>query len=143
MAIINYTAEQLYGAGIEVPGWKDGVKIFNLVNPTTNGYFVIESKQKDNSYLKINILGVLSGLSNLILDNFVISRYKIGIFVPPGQSSFTFDVGGVVGEGEVFFRSTGGVYLGYDNGGTPATNHILTEDNNSIITQDGDHLITN
>lgn len=109
MAIINYTAKQLYGPGIEVTTWAQGIKTFTLTNPSLGGsYFIVESKQRNNSYLIKNILGTLSGLSNLQEDAFVISQYVIGVPVPPGSSSFTFTVD-VGSYGSVYFRSTGDI----------------------------------
>ncbi len=109
MAIINYTAKQLYGPGIEVTTWAQGIKTFNLTNPSYgSSYFIVESEQVNGSYLIKNILGNLSGLSNLQEDNFVISQYVIGVPVPPGSSSFTFTVD-VGSYGNVYFRSTGDI----------------------------------
>ena len=79
MAIINYTAEQLYGPGIEVTTWAPGINRFTLSNPSSgSSYFIVESKQVNGSYLIKNILGF----------------------------TFTVDAGSY---GSVYFRSTGDV----------------------------------
>ena len=58
MAIINYTAKQLYGPGIEVTTWAQGIKTFTLTNPSSgSSYFIVESKQVNGSYLIKNTLG--------------------------------------------------------------------------------------
>ncbi|MDA9981249.1 hypothetical protein N9H39_00610 [Gammaproteobacteria bacterium] len=109
MAIINYTAKQLYGPGIEVTTWAPGINRFTLSNPSSgSSYFIVESKQVNGSYLIKNILGGLKGLINLKESDFVLSQYVIGVPVPPGNSGFTFTVD-AGSYGSVYFRSTGDV----------------------------------
>ena len=149
----NYTGEQLYGAGVDIPELTAGTQYnFVMAIPTElrgSGYFVIETTLNSNGNYggrPTNAIGVYSDFVNEPEGGFLTSSYVSSIVctrTSPDAVSYKFTPTVTIAAGSSKMRSTGGIGLELTTTVIPATNHITTQGGDSIITQNGDQIIIN
>ena len=145
----SYTANQLYGAGTPIEALTAATTYtFTLSTPVALGsaYFTVETVRNANGFYDTqpsNSLGSYASFTGVDEDTSITSPFISSIVVPQGGGSYTFTPTANVAVSSSFLRSTGGVTLTISEGGGGSTNHITTQGGDSIMTQNGDHIITN
>ena len=151
----DYTGTQLSGAGTPIEALNAGVTYdFVLIRPLNlsgSGYFTMETVRNENGFYDstrpTNAVGVYDFTTEpgSILTPISSSYIMSSVVVPTSDntSSFTFTPTENIAISSSFLRTTGGVTLTISGGGGGSTNHIITQGGDSIVTQNGDHIIIN
>ena len=142
----NYTAEQLYGTGTPIEELLGGSEYnFTLTRPESlsgSGYFYLESDlNREGNYFKSqNAKGIISSLINIHIG-VVRSPFVFGMVVEPSGGSFNFTPDTTIPLSGSYLRATGGMSLGINL--VAGTSFIATQNNDPLITENGDNLIIN
>ena len=100
----TFRARQMGGKGSETTIGAE--TIFTFINPSQSAYFFIEHKDTDSLGQYTGNSFTTGSFSNLVnIKKPAMQGYTLGVAVPEGSSSFTFDP--VNTGGKVFFRGTG------------------------------------
>lgn len=139
----NYTAGQLYGAGVPCEEIS-GNATFSITNPNSqSSYFTIETVRNVSGFYDntsaTNALGIYSNLNNV--RALVTSSYIASLEVGIGGGSFDFEPNSTIALSGSFLRGTGDISLGINL--VAGSSFIVAQNNDPLITENGDNLIIN
>ena len=142
----SYTPEQLYGVGTPIEELLGGSDYkFTITRPENlsgSAYFYLESdlNREGNYFNSQNAKGIISSLIG-IHKGVVRSPFIFGMVVETGGGTFNFTPDTTIPISGSYLRATGGVSLGISL--VANNNFMSTQNNDPLITEDGDNLILN
>ena len=117
---IEYTFDKLYGAGTSSIDLTAGTTYyFVITNNSGSSYFTMETKRNNYGYYDSsspkNTLGSFTSLTNIAYS--ITEDYIASFVLPSGINSFEFTPSSNVDGSTLYFRGTGGIFLGLNSGG--------------------------